>query len=290
MADRKPVCKRFLQGECKAKNCKFYHPVKRQEKQPVNKKPPRTTLKLNIQHTASKPIPVVDPPIEDKPKVKSTTEPRTRERFHNVVCEEIQERKRAAFAILEERRRLSAEKAKSIIIKPNANPISFGAKLQASQHLFDKVKFQNWLYNDLPNIDNITIINLYTKLLKKTETEVLECITKTNTIIPDIMALLGKGLTNKKWLKELHGRFLGNSYTDIRSFNMKSIKDLLTFSLVQLFLKTDANDTTNIEHIICLYVCIMRVIGKLGIVLDIDDIDIIEKKYNTNMYVMFCNN
>jgi hypothetical protein len=283
MSERKPVCKRFLQGECKAKNCKFYHPEKKQNKPISHKK--NTTLKLNTHHTTPKPIPIVEP-VESTPvyEVKPV-----REVFRNVVSEEIQERKRASLAIIEERRRLRAENAKSIIIKPNANPQSFGAKLQASQHLFDKVKFQNWLNNDLPNIDNITIINLYTKILKKTEPEVLECITKTNTIIPDIMALLGKGLTNKKWLKELHGRFLGNSYTDIRSFNMKSIKDLLTFAIVQLFLKTSTNDITNIEHIICLYVCIMRIIGKFGIILDIGDIDTIERKYNTNMYAMFCN-
>jgi hypothetical protein len=289
MAERKPVCKRFLQGECKSKNCKFYHPAKKQEKNTCNKQ--RTTLKLNTHHATTKSKLFVEPetpPVEADPKETITYDkPPVRERFRNVYNEEIQERKRIAIANFEAKKRLQA--GKSIIITPNANPSSFGAKLQASQHLFDKVKFQNWLYNDMPNIDNITIINLYSKLLKKTEAEILECITKTNTIIPDIMALLGKGLTNKKWLKELHGRFLGNSYTDIKSFNMKSIKDLLTFSLVQMFLKTSANDTTNIEHIICLYVCIMRIIGKLGIVLDIDDIDTIERKYNSNMYAMFCN-
>ena len=140
----------------------------------------------------------------------------------------------------------------------------------------------------MPNIDAISIIELYRNLLKFDEEKLLEYANKSNEIIPDIMAMIGHGLTNKKWLKELYGRFLGDSYVGIKSFNMKTIKDLLVFTIMQIYLKTQTCDFKNIEHMICLYVCIMKIIGKNGILLDIDPIDVIEKNYKNHMYDMVC--
>jgi hypothetical protein len=175
------------------------------------------------------------------------------------------------------------------IITPTvAKPGTFGSKLITARFAFDKVKFETWLNNDMPDVESISIIKIFCNLMKKTESEIIEHITNINTIIPDVMALIAHGVTNKKWLKELYGRFLGDSYTGLKTFNMKSIKDLLVFAIVQIYLKTQTQDFKNIEHMICLYVCIMRLIGKCGIIIDIDTVDVIEKNYNNHIYDMVC--
>jgi hypothetical protein len=291
MSGRKPVCKRFLNGECNAHNCKFYHPKSKQH----NHEPTQ-------QHVVQQPQERQCTPTQAQP-TKSVAE-LLYEQMVNYDDKEERARERAIAR--EQRAKATAQREKAtatapvaipsvaVTCTPVAKPGSFGAKLNSySMPKFNKTKFQEWLYNDMPNIDGISIISLYSQLLKVSEDEILEYCNKTNELIPDIMALFGHGLTNKKWLKELYGRFLSDSYTNIKSFNMKIINDMLTFTLVQIYVKTsdisDKSRLVNIEKIISLYVCIMRIIGKLGIVLEIDDIDTIEKKYNSNKYEMFCN-
>lgn len=297
MSGRKPICKRFLNGECNAHNCKFYHP-----------KPNRngeTKHHANRQHHVTQPRqyqPVQAAPVQAAPvqAPKKSLADFMYEQMINYDDKEDRARERAR---AREQRINAMNTEQSVatiptpivpIPTPVAKPGSFGAKLNSyTMPIFNKIKFQDWLYNDMPNIDSISIINLYSHLLKMSEDDVLVYCNKSTELIPDIMALLGNGLTNKKWIKELYGRFLGDSYTGIKSFNMKQIKDLLTFTLVQIYVKTcDITDTSrlaNIEKIICLYVCIMRIIGKLGIILEIDDMNTIEKNYNSNKYEMFCN-
>jgi hypothetical protein len=303
MSGRKPECKRFLKGECNAHNCKFYHPKKKQNN---HVEPQQHVPKQHVTQPT---------PVQEQPK-KSVYEI-LYDRMVNGDDREWRaadrERTRAIRAKADARAQAQAQaqaqnniEATSVavttiispppIINPVAKPGSFGSKLNSASHTtpkFDKQKFQDWLYNDMPNIDGISIISLYSQLLKVSEAETLEYCNKTNALIPDIMALLGYGLTNKKWLKELYGRFLGDSYTGIKSFSMKAVNDLLTFTLVQIYVQTsndsDKSRLSNIENIISLYVCIMRIIGKLGIVLEIDDINTIEKKYASNKYEMFCN-
>jgi len=311
MSGRKQVCKRFLNGKCNAHNCKFYHPKQHNHESSKNNKNKHHVPPQNHNH-------------QKQQAMQHTHNTHVQQQQNNTVSDIVYERiingddkeertfERARLRDLRERREqreLAAAKANSNvriqpiaeiptvdnIVNPVPKPGSFGAKLNTTSTLqkFDKTKFQDWLYYDMPNIDGISIINLYTQLLKVSEDEILEYCNKTNALIPDIMALLGHGLTNKKWLKELYGRFLGDSYTGIKSFNMKSINDLLTFTLVQIYVQTsgvsDKSRLVNIEHIISLYVCIMRIIGKFGIVLAIDDINTIEKKYASNKYEMFCN-
>lgn len=286
MSGRKPVCKRFLNGECNAHNCKYYHPKQNNHVPQQSHSAPKT-------HTT---------PVQEQ--TKKTVSDIIYERIINGDDREERAYERARLRALRAREAARANvEIPSVaeiptvvnIVKPVPKPGSFGAKLNTTYTLqkFDKTKFQDWLYNDMPNIDGISIINLYTQLLKVSEDEILEYCNKTNSLIPDIMALLGHGLTNKKWLKELYGRFLSDSYTGIKSFSMKSINDLLTFTLVQIYVQTsgvsDKSRLVNIEHIVSLYVCIMRIIGKLGIVLEIDDVNTIEKKYASNKYEMFCN-
>lgn len=302
MSGRKPVCKRFLNGECNAHNCKFYHPKPKQHnhEQKYNNAPVHHENRHHgpiQQHVVQQPQERQHTPTQAQP-TKSVSEI-LYERMVNYDDREDRARERA---IAREQREKATATTPVIIAIPSvavtctpvAKPGSFGAKLSSySMPKFNKTKFQEWLYNDMPNIDGISIISLYSQLLKVSEDEILDYCNKTNELIPDIMALLGHGLTNKKWLKELYGRFLGDSYTGIKSCNMKIINDLLTFTLVQIYVKTsdisDKSRLVNIEKIISLYVCIMRIIGKLGIVLEIDNIDTIEKKYNSNKYEMFCN-
>jgi hypothetical protein len=303
MSGRKPVCKRFLNGECNAHNCKFYHPKPKQQHHVAPTQHENRTY-VAQQHVQATPVQAKqhthNTPVQAQP-TKSVSE-LIYERMLNYDDKEDKARARAraraqrVAAVAAAAPIIPATPSVSVIPTLVAKPGSFGAKLNSyTMPKFNKTKFQEWLYNDMPNIDGISIISLYSQLLKVSEDEILEYCTKTNALIPDIMALLGHGLTNKKWLKELHGRFLGESYNGIKSFNMKTINDLLTFTLVQIYVKTsdvkssDVLSPANIEKIISLYVCIMRIIGKFGIVLEIDDINTIEKNYNSNKYEMFCN-
>lgn len=307
MSARKPVCKRFLKGECNASNCNFFHPKKKDnshhqkathQKTPHNnaKKPEHRKPHNNI-HTRTHVVhETVSEPVEESDGYNSDD---------YLLPYEIAMRDAANYEIIRptpSRNVSDTYVQQTVVVNPvvsqqpvvtvqqpvTAKPGTFGAKLMTAKFAFDKAKFETWLNNDMPNVDSITIINLFCKLMKKTEPEIINHITNTNIIIPDVMALIAHGLTNKKWLKELHGRFLGNSYTGLKTFNMKTIKDLLTFSIVQIYQKTQTQDFKNSEHMICLYVCIMRLIGKIGILIDIDSIDIIEKNYNNNMYDMVC--
>lgn len=313
MSGRKPICNRFLKGECRAHNCKFYHP---KQKHANHESKQHDTVCTGIESPAPYNTTGVTPPNSVSGTRQMVTHHQPTQTEHKKSISEIiyermvnydekaerarerararEQRINAMNAVRSGLQAQGAEQPVESIPTPVAKQGSFGAKLNSyTMPKFNKIKFQEWLYTDMPNIDGISIINLYSKLLKLTEDDILVYCNKSTEIIPDIMALLGNGLTNKKWLKELYGRFLGDSYTGIKSFNMKQIKDLLTFTLVQIYVKTcDITDTArlaNIEKIICLYVCIMRIIGKLGIILEIDDINTIEKNYNSNKYEMFCN-
>lgn len=300
MSTRKPICERFLRGECKASNCNFFHPKKKanshHHKTSHNnaKKPERNKPQNNI-HTQTQVVHETIP-VEESDGYNSDD---------YLLPYEIAMRDPANYEIISHTSSINVNDTyvqQTVVVNPSipqqpvtAKPGTFGEKLitakfelDKAKFTFDKVKFETWLNNDMPDVDNITIINLFCKLMQKTAPEIIEHITNTNIIIPDVMALFARGLTNKKWLKELHGRFLGDSYTGLKSFNMKTIKDLLIFSIVQIYKKTQTQDFKHIEHMICLYVCIMRLIGKIGILIEIDSIDIIEKNYNNRMYDMVC--
>ena len=297
MSDRKTVCKRFLKGECKRPHdCKFFHPKKKDNSHPKgprnnpNKHDTNKPHNNHREHVVPEPVATADEsdgynsddyllPIERvfrSGDYEIIREPVFRNNTYvqqSVVVTPVAPQPVAVSPV-----------APQVTVKPG----TFGAKLITSKFAFDKAKFETWLNNDMPNVDSITIINLFCKLMKKNEAEIVNYITNTNIIIPDVMALIAHGLTNKKWLKELHGRFLGDSYVGMKTFNMKTIKDFLVFSIVQIYVKTQTQDFKNIEHMICIYVCIMRLIGKIGILIDIDSIDIIEKNYNNHMYDMVC--
>lgn len=364
MSERKPVCKRFLSGNCNASNCNYYHPKKKynksnHERQAGTKKKATYSTQNNTNNSGndgcskkynnkkchknksdytnshnreakyspetaehqssyseSDTDETSDNPLSFYCKIQKYIDINKAQRalesdsdneklyeYYNYPCMErtinaelAQQKKNDVSTVLNPTVHVTDVNTDTKSVVTDVKLGTFGAKLleaRAEKPGFDKNKFQSWLYNDMPNVDSITVMNLYCILLKKTEVEVLDYIKKTEAIVPDIMALLGKGLTNQKWLKELYGRFLGDSYTGIKSFTMKSIKELLTFTIVQIYLKTclQTNNCTNnikdIEYIISLYVCIMRIIGKLGIVLEIDDIDTIETNYNANKYNMF---
>lgn len=362
MSERKPICKRFMQGICNANDCKFFHPKQKQKQrqhphhhqhqhQHPHQHPHQHQRQYERQHEYNEPntyntnVSHVSQPsqqIQQAPKLSAFEF-----MYQSAVKASARETESEARAL--DRAYAARERAackqntntttntntstntnvtiNAVVIQPNiitrtpitpsitpsitppitpsitppiapmaipnANPGTFGAKLNSYiMPTFNKYKFQTWL-GILPD-DSCSLINIYSKLLNMSEDEILKHSIESNNLIIDIMALLGKGLTNKKWLKELYGRFLGESYKGIMSFNMKTIRELLTFALVQIYLNTSPDivnvpNLANIAQLVCIYVCIMRIIGKLGIMIEISDFDTIENNYNSNMYDMFCN-
>jgi hypothetical protein len=290
MSGRKPVCKRFLKGDCNATNCNFFHPKGKNNQKPhhhTEHKPRVHTEHKPRVHTEPKPrmhVPAPEPTDYDSDDYLLPIERAMRSGNYEIIRSQASHTNTTYVQSAVTNNPVP----QSIIQQPVAKPGTFGSKLITSKFAFDKTKFETWLNNDMPDVDSISIIKIFCNLMKKTESEIIEHITNLNTIIPDVMALIAHGVTNKKWLKELYGRFLGDSYTGIKSFSMKTIKDLLVFAIVQIYLKTQTQDFKNIEHMICLYICAMRLIGKFGIIIDIDTVDIIEKNYNNHIYDMIC--
>lgn len=262
MSAHKPICKRFLSGECMNTNCKFYHP--HSTIKPNHATKPLLTYHMNACtfYNSTQKACMIHAGLELSVGCN---------KLSNNVTETIQYTKLAPIP-----------------------RISYVAKItnNITLHTFNKEKFLEWFNNELSNdmldgkYPDIITKKLFCSLLKKTEPDSIAHIMNVDSIIPDIMALIGHGCTNKLWLKELYDRFLGNSYIGIKSFNMKTINDLLVFAIIQIYVKIQIQDFQTIYHMICLYVCIMRLIKKLNSQFEIDSVDIIEKNYNNNMYDM----
>lgn len=157
---------------------------------------------------------------------------------------------------------------------------------RAAKYCFEKKKFKEWLVESLPaSFDYIIIIDMFASITKLSKAEAIPHVIKVNSYIPDIVMLFGKAQTNKDWLKELQLRFLDPaSYDGISKFTMNNIKPILTFTLVQMFVKSETANLNDTDKLIALYICIMRIISKKNLVLAIDDLDTIEHKYNSKEY------
>ena len=154
---------------------------------------------------------------------------------------------------------------------------------------FDKQAFIKWLDETLPaEVKCSEIVDLLLKITKKKKVDILKYAADANYYAHETAMLFVNAKTNQDWLKELQIRFLDvTSYDGIKSFTMSRVKELLTFTLIQLFIKSNNQDLEDIDKLVALYVCIMRIISKKRIAVEIDDYDIIISKYASRTYEMW---
>jgi hypothetical protein len=172
--------------------------------------------------------------------------------------------------------------------------ITFGKALKTNsitKASFDKQAFITWLDETLPaEVKCSEIVDLLLKITKKKKVDILKYAADANYYAHETAMLFVNAKTNQDWLKELQIRFLDvTSYDGIKSFTMSRVKELLTFTLIQLFIKSNNQDLEDIDKLVALYVCIMRIISKKRIAVEIDDYDIIISKYASRTYEMWYN-
>ena len=161
-------------------------------------------------------------------------------------------------------------------------------KALADAPAFTQDKINKWIADIMKIIeDEDSLITLYTKLTGKRPVEIMDLIKSTHIVVPDVIAFLGRAITNQDWLKELHIRFLDFAYSGIKSFTMEAIKPLFSFVIVQLYIKSNNNNYENLDKLVGLFVCTIKLIQKLGIVIELEDYSTIEYNWNAGLYEMW---
>lgn len=322
-SDTKQVCKKYLAGKCAGKNCKYLHPRKQYESKPdrTQKAPrssspeTRTTIKYipyetynsirmaslaeqyatytnalygvnNTNAGAGSSVSITTPAVSS-PAI-SLSEPVYSSQVHVPIIQEM---------AVQEVIVASNPPAQEPVPEITGTTIqegyqTFGKMLKQTlitKSSFDKQAFITWLDETLPaEVSCLSIVDLLIKITKKARVDILKYAIDANCHTHEIAMLFIHAKTSQDWLKELQIRFLDvTSYDGIKSFTMARVKELLTFTLIQLFIKSSQQDLEDIDKLVALYVCIMRIISKKRLAVEIDDYDIIISKYASRTYEMW---
>lgn len=289
MSQRKPVCQKFLDGKCRGK-CDFFHPKnggkkkqydgpRRNERQPyrdTNRETqnPAGHQRLNV---VEMPQPVITPPqqevavIPEIPQVDPEIEKARRAELERNIEMRLNALRIAKKA--ERDRRIAERKAEKAL------------KAQVEAPAFTQESLNKWIINIMKIVEEEdSLIILYTTITKKRVHDIMDFIKATHIVVPDIIAFLGRAQTNQDWLKELQIRFLDFSYTGIKSFTMDAIKPLFSFIIVQLYVKCKYNNYDQLDKFVGLFICIIKLIQKLGIVIELEEYSTVEYNWNAGLY------
>ena len=300
MSQRKPVCRKFLEGKCRGK-CDFFHPKNGGQKQtggkhyedsgprhqryedsgPRHQRPDQEII-LAPQPAVQQQLAIV--PVVTPPPVNPEIEKLKKEVYERELAR-LREINRIA-RIAEKQKRIEDYKLRMAEKKELAKQAE--QKALAEAPAFTQEKINKWIVDIMKIIEaEDSLIMLYTKLTGKRAVEVMDLIKTTHIVVPDVIAFLGRAITNQDWLKELQLRFLDFSYSGIKSFSMDAIKPLFSFVIVQLYVKCNYKNYENLDKLVGLFVCIIKLIQKLGIVIEMEDYTTVEYKWNAGFYEMW---
>ena len=144
MSGRKPVCKRFLSGECNAANCKFFHPKGKKNANhhapPAEHKPrAHTERNHHVPPAEHKPrVPTPEPSGYDSDDYLLPIERAMRSGNYEIIRSQASH---TNTTYVQQAVYNNIPVTQPIITPPVAKPGTFGSKLITAKFAFDKSKF-----------------------------------------------------------------------------------------------------------------------------------------------------